>query len=155
MCKTIICIDPGSKISGWAIFKGKKLMAHGTVKCLDVNQRINKRLYTIFTEYTKLREHLKKKKITLSAVYLEKLNHQTHYFTLFSSGAIITAFGDIEVFDDKIPASQWKKYHGLKGKDKGEPIVKCFISKYPEEVCSSEDEMEAVLMGECIVNGTN
>jgi hypothetical protein len=151
MIKGILAIDPGSKSTGWALFVNGEYYKSGSIFSIERKTTIQRRLHDIREEYVSIKNKIKEKEIELIAVYLEKLNHRTHYYTIFSSGVITEAFWEVPIVYDMVPATQWKKYHGFKPKDKGFVINEYFKKQYPNVITSSDDEVEAILMGEYLI----
>lgn len=132
-------VDPASKSTGWALFVGKKLEAHGTVAVIG---KINTRLAMLHIHYRHVIVVQKPKEVHVEN-FRKNLAIQLHW----SVGVIISAAGyeDVEAFQD-CWMSSWQRWCGFK---KGGPYGK--LAKFSKNT-NSEDELSAVGIGLWWVN---
>lgn len=143
MNKVRLFIDPASKSSGWALFKGKKLLKSGTV---EVKGQVWDRLAALSWRYTHLFSG--KTWVDCQEAHIEQFGGRPHRYLVFSVGVIGAAVANIatEVEQD-IPVSSWQKYCDWKGKG-------LILDPYRDKV-DSEDELSAIGMGLWYVNARN
>lgn len=130
--KVRIFIDPASISTGWALFKGPKLVAHGTV-AVDRKLPIFKRLSAVYRQYAQ-------SKINVEEVHIEQLVRNTHIFTHWSVAVIGLAFTDrCASVEADIPIQSWQAH--VRWKTDQAPL-----SAFKGSV-HSEDELAAIGMG--------
>ena len=130
-------IDPASKSTGWALFVGKKLEAHGAV---EVEGAISKRLAKLHVKY----RHVFAKH-SPEEVHIENFRRNLAIQLHWSVGTIISAAGyqGVEAKQD-CWMSSWQRYTSFK---KGGPY-----GKLTEYIVESEDELSAIGIGLWWVN---
>jgi Holliday junction resolvasome RuvABC endonuclease subunit len=126
-------VDPASISSGWALFRGKRLIAHGTI-AVDKNLHWTARLHEIRQGYLKLPF------TKIDEVHIERLVRRTHIYTHYSVGVIASVLCLYAVsVDAEVSITPWQKYVDWKGKRKR-------LTPYKKRV-KSEDELAAIGMG--------
>lgn len=130
-------VDPASTKTGWALFRGEKIVSHGTIQITGTDKF--KRLFDLFTEYSKLMS------LNLDEVHIECIPvafNRRQAFNMkplmYSVGVIAIALWDgfTEIYDDIIPTA-WQKHVNWERKRK---CLKRYHAK-------SEDELAAIFMG--------
>lgn len=136
-------VDPASISTGWALYQGKKLIDHGTIRA-DKSFPVFSRLHVIWAAYREL--PLK----NIDSVHIEQLPRMCHHYTHHSVGVIGHALYKFcaDIAGD-IPVKSWQKFTGWDGKygDKYATIGPTFL-----HVPASEDERAAIAMGWYMVN---
>jgi len=128
-------IDPASRSTGWALFRGPTLLQSGTI-AVDPKLSIFARLYALFRLYIKLGADL----AIFKEVHIEQLPRNCHHYTHWSVGCLGAALylSSIEVHAD-IPVQSWQKAVDWKGRQAA-------LTPYKGKV-RSEDELAAIGMG--------
>lgn len=123
-------VDPGSKVSGWALFEDKHLVETGTCRAVvqDTGDRdAFRRLSDILDAFALPDFSLVKE------VHIEQLVTRTHQYTHWAVGAIgalLAAYG-IPVRAD-VPISSWQKFVGWKKLKQAATQVSDVVIAHPE-----------------------
>lgn len=135
--KVRLFIDPASISSGWALFKGKELVDHGTIS-VDRKFSVYIRLMHISSLY-----RTNFSSFNLDEVHIEQLPRRCHHFTHWSAGVIgctLQAFAS--TVDADIPVRSWQKHANWDDIE----------DSWKKRGLKSEDELAAICMGEYWVN---
>jgi len=141
-----LVIDPATKSIGWCWIKDGKIFKSGTIK---VEGKIHIRLLKIYKKLKRLFE-----KIKFDYVITERMNRNTHYTVNFAIGVIFLAFAEMKCkyIVDSISPSAWKRFYGLTVRAKGVIIKNVFRKIFPKMKVKSDDEIEAILMANYLLN---
>jgi hypothetical protein len=128
-------IDPGTNSSGWAVFEGDYLLAHGTVIATGSTFE---RLNSMSSDYFNLALNYQPE-----YVYFERMNRAVNVACIWFVGAIGVAIMEgwhpakiCAQYADQISPSMWKRY---------ENEYKVFNNLVKD--CTSNDEAVAILLG--------
>ena len=124
-------VDPASKSSGWALYKGILLIDHGTIEVFGKN--VFDRLCILGYEYDTLAQKLGE----IYEVHIEQLVRNTHIYTHYSVGIIGAAFSISSEVSADIPIQSWQKATNWKTDRSCLAGIKV----------GSEDELAAIAMG--------
>jgi len=129
-------IDPGSNVTGWALFDDDELVDSGTVSAMKGSTF--KRLVEIGKAYTALARELQPEQ-----VLFERMNRMVNVAVVWSVGiigyAIKRGHEECEVaseYSEQISPSEWKKYERLNG-----------VYNLHRADSGSDDETVAILIG--------
>lgn len=130
-------IDPATYSTGWAVFEGGVLIAHGTIRVDSPD--IGLRLLGLKNQYRDIALQYKP-----SRVVIEQMNRVVHHSILWAIGAVITGCAEAGVEfpkpagDWQVSPSAWQKT--VKWKDSG---------SMPEhrQLVKSIDELAAIGIG--------
>lgn len=134
MKRVRLFIDPASKSTGWALFKGNQLLKSGTV---IVKGNIHERLVALHWRYAHLFQG--RTLIDLKECHIEQFGGRPHRYLVFSVGVLISAIDYAEETTQDVPVSSWQKYTDWKGN-------RLTLLDYLDKV-ESEDELAAIGMG--------
>jgi hypothetical protein len=152
--------DPGSKSAGWALFKGRELLASGTCAAEQTSASESdafRRLAVIMKKFAALGSY------QFEEVFIEQLNTRTHHYTHWAVGAIggLLAASGAPVRACVNPMS-WQKYCGWVKKKKDATSledVTCGLevlrAMQKRGHVSSLDELAAIGMGLYWTNGVH
>lgn len=133
--KRRLFIDPASISSGWALYEGAKLVAHGTV-ATEKKWSVFVRLHDIWRQYRQLSF------TNLDEVHIEKLPRRCHHYTMWSVGVIGHALVPLtSKIDDEAPVKSWQKHVSWRDVE----------GSWKERGYKSEDEFAAVCIGKWYV----
>lgn len=129
-------IDPGSNITGWALFEDSELIDSGTVSAIKGSTF--KRLLEIGKAYSRLAQELQP-----DQVLFERMNRMVNVAVVWSVGiigyAIKRGHEDCEIMSEyshQVSPSEWKKY------DKTHNVYNIHRAD-----SGSDDETVAILIG--------
>ena len=147
MEKRLMCIDPASISSGWAIAEHDgTLVASGTILAPKAAS-LPLRMWVIFSSTLEVI-----KKYNPKIVVIEQMSKKTHHAVNMSIGVALAVCGKQGVYADaNLVPGQWKAHWGIrvpKGEKKTQYVRDAFSKNYPLLVgtTSSDDEIEAILM---------
>ena len=146
MKECILSLDQGTKITGYAIFKNKKLMISGILqtnskdgayeRIYDVAQRVNKLIDDYKPDILVLEEPFAKNSMHVFEVLCE----------LYGVLGYVAQQRNIQL--KTFTAAVWRAILGLKGKNRAEQKLNAINSVEQEfGLQVSEDEAEAILIG--------
>ena len=109
--KSRLFIDPASRSSGWAFFRGNELIDQGTVIAVDSHD-VFKRLEDIYISYWRLAE-----RVSAVEVHIESMPRMVSHFCMWSVGVIGTAVWRPSrgLVKDDIWVQSWQKVTAWKG----------------------------------------
>ena len=147
MEKRLMCIDPASISSGWAIAEHDgTLVASGTILAPKAAS-LPLRMWVIFSNTLEVI-----KKYNPKIVVIEQMSKKTHHAVNMSIGVALAVCGKQGVYADaNLVPGQWKAHWGIrvpKGEKKTQYVRDAFSKNYPLLVgtTKSDDEIEAILM---------
>ena len=145
--KRIMCIDPASVSSGWAVAEQNgTLIASGTILA-PKGASLPLRMWLIFSSTLEV-----VKKYNPKIVVIEQMSKKTHHAVNMAIGVALAVCGKQNIYADaSLVPGQWKAHWGIKvprGEKKTEYVRAAFARNYPLLVgtTSSDDEVEAILM---------
>lgn len=133
-----IFVDPGSNVTGWALFHDDEFIQSGTIRA----KAKKKGMTGAATALVRLKEiyklyHTLFGDLLPDEVLMERMNYKVHYFCQWANAVIglAAAMHDIPA-QDEISPSSWKAYERRQ-------VALAAI----RETTESEDEAVAVLLG--------
>lgn len=147
--KKILALDQSSKISGYSIFEGSKLMTYGKFTFDDDD--LNVRLYKIRNKVETLVKENQIDELKIEDIQLQANvgnNVQTFKALAEVYGVIMELAEELNIPCTSVLASQWKSKFNIKGKARAEQ--KRAAQQYIEttfNIKATQDECDAICIG--------
>lgn len=147
--RKLLALDQSSRITGWAVFDGDKLIAHGKISVDDPD--IGERLYKIKTQVIELID-----KYEITEVVFEDIQLQTNVvqnvrtFKVLAEvfGVLYETFTELELPNEAVLAASWKSTLGIRGADRA--TQKRNAAEYVANtynIKATQDECDAICIG--------
>lgn len=150
MAQFLLALDQATQTTGYAVFCGRELLAHGHVTFKDSDYVVR---------IVKLREWLKNLinsvdgdlEVVLEDIQLQTgaTGLQTYKKLAHVQGALMTLLSEMNIPYQLVLASSWKSTCGIKGRNREQQ--KANAQKYIEDKYSfhpTQDEADAICIGE-------
>lgn len=113
MDNIVLALDASTKATGWAIYKGKELTAHGVITAGSNNKW--KRIEKMSTEIEKLIEEYSVSEVIIEEILLEDIHHNYNVFKalMYLQGEICHMLDKHKMVPEFVEASHWRKCCGI------------------------------------------
>ena len=118
--KNILALDQASQVTGWAVFKKGKLVAHGKIA---PDGDIITRLITLRTAVKTIIQEFDINYVALEDIQLQGNivnNVQTFKILSFVLGVLEVTVAEMGIPHEVVPSSSWKSTLGIKGRTRPE-----------------------------------
>jgi Holliday junction resolvasome RuvABC endonuclease subunit len=147
--RKLLALDQSSRITGWAVFDGDKLVAHGKISVDDPD--IGERLYKIKTEVMELIDKYEITEIVFEDIQLQTnvvQNVRTFKVLAEVFGVLYETFTELEIPNEAVLAASWKSTLGIRGADRA--TQKRNAAEYVANtynIKATQDECDAICIG--------
>lgn len=147
--RKLLALDQSSRITGWAVFDGDKLIAHGKISVDDPD--IGERLYKIKTEVMELIDKYEITEIVFEDIQLQTnvvQNVRTFKVLAEVFGVLYETFTELEIPNEAVLAASWKSTLGIRGADRA--TQKRNAAEYVANtynIKATQDECDAICIG--------
>lgn len=147
--RKLLALDQSSRITGWAVFYGEELVAHGKISVDDPD--IGERLYKIKTQVIELIDKYEITEIVFEDIQLQTnvvQNVKTFKVLAEVFGVLYETFTELELPNEAVLAASWKSTLGIKGADRA--TQKRNAAEYVANtyaVKATQDECDAICIG--------
>ena len=147
--RKLLALDQSSRITGWAVFDGDKLVAHGKISVDDPD--IGERLYKIKTQVMELIDKYEITEIVFEDIQLQTnvvQNVRTFKVLAEVFGVLYETFTELEIPNEAVLASSWKSTLGIRGADRA--TQKRNATEYVANtynIKATQDECDAICIG--------
>lgn len=147
--RKLLALDQSSRITGWAVFDGDKLIAHGKISVDDPD--IGERLYKIKTQVIELIDKYEITEIVFEDIQLQTnvvQNVRTFKVLAEVFGVLYETFTELEIPNEAVLAASWKSTLGIRGADRA--TQKKNAAEYVANtynIKATQDECDAICIG--------
>jgi Holliday junction resolvasome RuvABC endonuclease subunit len=147
--RKLLALDQSSRITGWAVFDGDKLVAHGKISVDDPD--IGERLYKIKTQVMELIDKYEITEIVFEDIQLQTnvvQNVRTFKVLAEVFGVLYETFTELEIPNEAVLAASWKSTLGIRGADRA--TQKRNAAEYVANtynIKATQDECDAICIG--------
>lgn len=147
--RKLLALDQSSHITGWAVFDGDKLVAHGKISVDDPD--IGERLYKIKTQVIELIDKYKITEVVFEDIQLQTnvvQNVRTFKVLAEVFGVLYETFTELELPNEAVLAASWKSTLGIRGIDRA--TQKKNAAEYVAKIYNikaTQDECDAICIG--------
>lgn len=147
--RKLLALDQSSHITGWAVFDGDKLIAHGKISVDDPD--IGERLYKIKTQVIELIDKYKITEVVFEDIQLQTnvvQNVRTFKVLAEVFGVLYETFTELELPNEAVLAASWKSTLGIRGTDRA--TQKRNAAEYVANtynIKATQDECDAICIG--------
>lgn len=147
----IMAFDQSTKLTGYSVWKDKKLVAHGVISS-DINENdYIKRIKKTSELVEQLINKYKPDYTVIEGVQYQK-NLNTYHQLSCNQGSIMKILFDKKIEFDIVPVNTWRSFNKIKGNEKREKQKEAAIALVNElyKIEATDDECEAILIGRYI-----
>lgn len=154
----ILALDQSSRITGYSVFSGDKLITYGKFNAEKAGADIGKRLGYICKQIKDLMEKYDIEEVVLEDIQMQNNvvnNVKTFKVLAQVQGAIIKMLSELQIPHSLILASTWKSQLGIKGRARAEQkknAQEWVVKEY--EVKPTQDECDSICLGNCYIKQT-
>jgi Holliday junction resolvasome RuvABC endonuclease subunit len=147
--RKLLALDQSSRITGWAIFYGEELVAHGKISVDDPD--IGERLYKIKTQVIELIDKYEITEVVFEDIQLQNnivQNVRTFKVLAEVFGVLYETFTELELPNEAVLAASWKSTLGIRGADRA--AQKRNAAEYVANtynIKATQDECDAICIG--------
>ena len=147
--RKLLALDQSSRITGWAVFYGEELVAHGKISVDDPD--IGERLYKIKTQVIELIDKYEITEIVFEDIQLQTnvvQNIRTFKVLAEVFGVLYETFTELELSNEAVLAASWKSTLGIRGADRA--TQKRNAAEYVANtynIKATQDECDAICIG--------
>ena len=147
--RKLLALDQSSRITGWAVFDGDKLIAYGKISVDDPD--IGERLYKIKTQVIELIDKYKITEVVFEDIQLQTnvvQNVRTFKVLAEVFGVLYETFTELELPNEAVLAASWKSTLGIRGTDRAaqKKNAAVYVAK-TYNIKATQDECDAICIG--------
>lgn len=143
----LLCLDQSTKITGYSVWRGKRLMSHGVINLSKINDK-EERIYEM---YTSIRELINKEKpdfLVIEDVQFQA-NQQVYKTLSQLQGLVISIAFDFGCGYLLVEPTVWKSYIGVKSRKRQEQKEETYkiVNKKYHIGDTTDDESDSIGIG--------